>query len=159
VVPDGPDDVASTTGGGGGGGGVTGPGVGDGRAVPAARRGVTGLAPSWGIAASALAGVVVAVAAYCPASGGPSGPPIAARPPEIARNAPAAPPIRSRVTPVSGTMRDGTGTGGRRGSNSSVNAPVNLAARCVERSYRTERQAPVHSRRSACHRFNEKSFP
>jgi hypothetical protein len=69
---------------------------------------------------AAAVGSVVEVAAYSCASGGPSGPPSAATPPLIARKAPAAPPARSRVTPVSGTTRDGAGTGGRPGSNSSV---------------------------------------
>ena len=58
----------------------------------------------------------------------------AARPPLIATNAPAAPPASNNATPVSGTSRDGVGTGGVPGANSSVNATASLAARRLARS-------------------------
>jgi hypothetical protein len=58
----------------------------------------------------------------------------AARPPLIATNTPAAPPASSSATPVSGTSRDGVGTGGPLGANSSVNAPASFAARRVAMS-------------------------
>lgn len=109
--------VASVTG--ADGGGAAGEGVGDVRGAAAGRRGVPGVAPP-PVPAAVGAGPVVAVAAYSWASVDPAGSPIAARPPLIARKAPATPPARSRVTPVTGTMRDGVGTGGPLGRNSSV---------------------------------------
>jgi hypothetical protein len=109
----------------------TGPGSGV-RRTPGRRAG-TGLpAVPAPIVAVPPGGTGATAAAAGGDGGGPD--PTAARPPLIATNAPAAPPASSRATPASGTSRDGVGTGGPLGANSSVNAPASFSARRLARS-------------------------